>query len=243
MLSKFLRPGDRIELQMVEHQRKDEDSQRVFISEIHEILSEDQMEIVMPMEKTKLILLPVDVEYDLTIYAQHGLFQCFARVIDRYKSNNVYILVVELTTNLRKHQRREYYRYSCALDMSSRELEENEIKAVELREPFLLTPGLPIKRSVIVDISGGGLRFVSEQRSEPESLIYCSYSLLQNDNKKKEYQIVGKVLTVTELSNRRGTYEHRVQYVDLDKDVREEIIRFIFEEERKNRKKERYNDK
>lgn len=242
MLSKFLRPGDRIELQMVEHQKKDEESQRVFISEIHEILSEDQMEIVMPMEKTKLILLPVDVEYDLTIYAQHGLFQCFARVIDRYKSNNVYILVVELTTNLRKHQRREYYRYSCALDMSSRELEENEVKAVELKEPFLLTPGLPIKRSVIVDISGGGLRFVSEQKYEPESLICCSYSLLQNGTKKL-YEIVGKVLTVTELTNRRGSYEHRVQYVDLDKDVREEIIRFIFEEERKNRKKERYNDK
>ncbi len=242
MLSKFLRPGDRIELQMVEHQKKEEDSQRVFISEIHEILSDDQMEIVMPMEKTKLILLPVDVEYDLTIYAQHGLFQCFARVIDRYKSNNVYILVVELTTNLRKHQRREYYRYSCALDMTSRELEENEIKAIELKEPFLLTPGLPIKRSVIVDISGGGLRFVSEQKYEPDSLIYCSYSLLQN-KQKKQYEIVGKVLTVTELSNRRGTYEHRVQYVDLEKDVREEIIRFIFEEERKNRKKERYNDK
>lgn len=242
MLSKFLRPGDRIELQMVERHKKDEESARVFVSEIHEILSEDQMEIVMPMEKTKLILLPVDVEYDLTIYAQHGLFQCFARVIDRYKSNNVYILVVELTTNLRKHQRREYYRYSCALDMSSRELEENEIKAVELKEPFLLTPGLPIKRSVIVDISGGGLRFVSEQKYEPESLIYCSYSLLQSGTRKK-YEIVGKVLTVTELSNRRGSYEHRVQYVDLDKDVREEIIRFIFEEERKNRKKERYNDK
>lgn len=242
MLSKFLRPGDRIELQMVERHKKDEESSRVFVSEIHEILSEDQMEIVMPMEKTKLILLPVDVEYDLTIYAQHGLFQCFARVIDRYKSNNVYILVVELTTNLRKHQRREYYRYSCALDMGSRELEENEIKAVELKEPFLLTPGLPIKRSVIVDISGGGLRFVSEQKYEPDSLIYCSYSLLQN-GEKKLYEVVGKVLTVTELSNRRGSYEHRVQYVDLDKEVREEIIRFIFEEERKNRKKERYNDK
>lgn len=242
MLSKFLRPGDRIELQMVEHHRQNEDSQRVFISEIHEIISEDQMEIVMPMEKTKLILLPVDVEYDLTIYGQQGLFQCFARVIDRYKSNNVYILVVELTTNLRKHQRREYYRYSCALDMANRELEENEIKAIELREPFLLTPGLPIKRSVIVDISGGGLRFVSEQKYEPESLIYCSYSLINKDQK-KQYEIVGKVLTVTELSNRRGSYEHRVQYVDLDKDVREEIIRFIFEEERKNRKKERYNDK
>ena len=242
MLSKFLQPGDRIELEMVEHNKGNEDSHRVFVSEIHEILSEDQMEIVMPMEKTKLILLPIDKEYDLTLYGQNGVFQCFARVIDRYKSNNIYLLVVELTTNLRKHQRREYYRYSCALEMCSRELEEKEVKAVELKEPFLLTPGLPLKRSVIVDISGGGLRFVSEHKYEPDSLVYCSYSLL-NHNQKKKYEIVGKVLTVTELANRRGTYEHRVQYVDMDKEVREEIIRFIFEEERKNRKKERYNDK
>lgn len=240
MLSKFFRPGDKIEIRMLDHQKSSEDSGRMFVSEIYEILSEDQMEIMMPMEKTKLILLPVDKEYDFVIYGQHGLFQCFGRVIDRYKTNNVYILAIELTSNLRKHQRREYYRYSCALDMASRELKEDEIRAVELKEPFVLTPGLPIKRSVIVDISGGGLRFVSEQRYEPESLIYCSYSLLSKE-KLKQYDIVGKVLTVRELANKKGMYEHRVQYVDLDKDVQEEIIRFIFEEERKNRKKERYN--
>ena len=46
---------------------------------------------------------------------------------------------------------------------------------------------------------------------------------------------------VKELENRRGMFEHRVQYYNLDVNTREEIIRFIFEEERKSRKKERLN--
>ena len=46
---------------------------------------------------------------------------------------------------------------------------------------------------------------------------------------------------VRELENRKGTFEHRVQYYNLDVNTREEIIRFIFEEERKSRKKERLN--
>ena len=53
--------------------------------------------------------------------------------------------------------------------------------------------------------------------------------------------MVGKVLAVRELENRKGTFEHRVQYYNLDVNIREEIIRFIFEEERKSRKKERMN--
>lgn len=216
-----------------------EESRRIYLSSVHEIIASDQMEVVMPMEQTKLILLPVDTEYDVTIYGQTGLFQCFARVVDRYKSNNVYLLALELTSNLRKHQRREFYRFSCALEMCSRTLEEEEIKAVDEKRPYALTPGLPIKRSVIVDISGGGLRFLSTQRYEPGSMLYCSYHLLKN-GEKKQIEVVGKVLTVNELDNRRGTYEHRVQYVNVDVDTREQIIQFIFEEERKNRKRERF---
>lgn len=241
MLSKFISPGDRIEMQRVERLKgaDAEESRRIYLSSVHEIIAEDQMEVIMPMEKTKLILLPVDTEYDVTIYGQTGLFQCFARVVDRYKSNNVYILALELTSNLRKHQRREYYRFSCALEMCSRNLEEEEIKAIDEKRPYVLTPGLPIKRSVIVDISGGGLRFLSTQKYEPDSMIYCSYHLLKK-GEKKQIEVVGKVLTVNELENRRGTYEHRVQYVNVDVDTREQIIQFIFEEERKNRKRERF---
>lgn len=240
MLSKFVAVGDKIELRSVDRvwEGNQEAEPKMYGSTVHDLLSEDTMEIIMPMEQTKLILLPVDSEYDLIIYGGTGLYQCFARVIDRYKSNNVYILVMELTSNLRKYQRREYYRFSCALDMCSRNLEEEEIQAIEKKVPYVLQPGLPLKQSIIVDISGGGLRFVSEQMYELDSLIYCSYHLVRGGERKK-FEVIGKVLAVKELGNRRGTFEHRVQYYNLDKDTRENIIKFIFEEERKERKKER----
>ena len=134
MLSRFITLGDRIELRGVDRSRIAEDeNQRIYYSTVHEILSEDTLEITMPQEQTKLILLPVDSEYDLVFYGETGLYQCFARIVDRYKSNNIYILRVELTSNLRKYQRREYYRFSCALEMCARNLEEEELQAVEAR--------------------------------------------------------------------------------------------------------------
>lgn len=235
MISKFIEPGNKLEIRTVEW---DEESPKCYDSQIYDILGENQLEIMMPMEKTKLILLPVEKEYNLVFYTENGLFQCLARVIDRYKSNNVYILVMEMTSNLRKYQRREYYRFSCALEMCSRNLEEEEIRAIEEKSPYSLTPGLPLKRSVIVDISGGGLRFLSGQHYEPGSMIYISYHLAVG-GRKKEYELVGKVLSAQELEKKPGSFEHRVQYVDINEAVRDEIIKYIFEEERKNRKKER----
>lgn len=241
MLSKFITVGNKVELQAVfrNPDPQSEQKKRIYYSQIHEILSEDTMEIVMPMEQTKLILLPVDGEFDMMLYGETGLYQCFVRIIDRYKSNNVYLLVVELTSNLRKYQRREYYRFSCALEMCARTLESTEIGALEEKLPYALTPGRPMKQSVIVDISGGGLRFISSQCYEAESLLYISYYLLKNNEERKQYEVVGKVLNVKELENRPGTYEHRVQYVNMDRDTREDIIKYIFEEERKHLRRER----
>ncbi len=236
MLSKFITEGDKIELQIVEKSGSDlkADYSKTYLSMVHEIISEDTLEIIMPMEQTKLILLPVDCEYDLVFFGQTGMFQCFARIKDRYKSNNMYILLVELTSNLRKYQRRDFYRFSCALDMGARTLEKEEIYTMEEISPYFLQPGLPLKRSVIVDISGGGLRFLSEQKYELESLLYCCYHLLK-DGVRKKYEVIGKVLAVSELDNRPGVFEHRVQYYNMDVNTREEIIQFIFEEERKSR--------
>lgn len=241
MISKFLSPGEKLELQILEHARQgsDDDNKRIYYSQINDIISEDRLEITMPMEKTKLILLPVDTEYDMTIYTAQGLYQCFVRVVDRYKSDNMYLLVVELTSNLRKNQRREYYRFSCALEMCSRNLEEEEIQAIENKVPYSLVPGLPLKRSVIADISGGGLRFLSNQKYEPNSLLYCSYHLVIN-NVRKLYEVVGKVLYVREMENRPGVFEHRVKYINMEEEKREEIIKFIFQEERKNMKRDRF---
>ena len=240
MITKFIQEGCKIELQALERSKTlgADAPKKTYVTKLYEIVTDDTMEVLMPMEQGKLILLSVDQEFDCVFYGQNSLYQCVVRISDRYKSNNVYILLLEIVSNLRKYQRREYYRFSCVLEMGSRNLEKDELEVLEEKPNTLPIPekAIPMKNSVIVDISGGGLRFISSEKYDPESFIYCSYNLIINGEKKK-YEVVGKVLASKELENRRGTYEHRVQYYNMDSKTREEIIKYIFEEERKSRRK------
>ncbi len=239
MLSRFISEGMKLTLQAADSWGTKEDEEaKTYSTIVYEIVSEDCLEIQMPMEKAKLILLPVGKEYEVCFYAGAVLYKCFARVEDRYKRGTIYLLLLELTSNLRKYQRREYYRFSCILEMLSRNLEEQEIEVTsdKNKDTINLQPGLPLKRSVIVDISGGGLRFISTVRYEAGSLILCTYNLYIS-GQRQHYEVVGKVLAVKEMENKRGNYEHRVEYYNMDVKAREAIIKYIFEEERKNRNK------
>ena len=112
MLSKYVVVGNRVELQSVRRLKLNEESgneeRKVYTTKVYDIISDERIELLMPMEQTKLILLPVDGEYELCFYTDNGLYQCVAKVVDRYRDNNIYVLALDLTTNLRKYQRREY---------------------------------------------------------------------------------------------------------------------------------------
>lgn len=245
LLSKYVAPGCRVDIQEIEHSELEEgDEIRIngkgYRSKVLDILDEDRIEVLMPMEKSKVVTLPVDGEYDLYFFTEMGLYQCYARITDRYKDNNVYVMVMDLISNLRKYQRREYYRLSCALEMDSRPLEAEEVKLAEAGRREKKIPDLPLKQSIVVDISGGGMRFVADYAYEPDMLIMCRYRLLVG-KEEKEYSLVGKVLAVHEVENRPGSYEHRVQYINVDTEEREEIIKYIFDEERRTLRNQKRN--
>lgn len=240
MLEQYVYLGQRVELETVTRVMTDGQPQQlrnVYSSKVYDIVSQERLEILMPYEQRKLILLPVDSEYTMFLYSDNGVYECNARIVDRYKTSNSYILVMELLTSLRKYQRREYYRYSCAIDLETRELDEEELE-------FLDTPlmefkqGLLMEKSVIVDISGGGLRFISSKKYKPDTLLYCKCDLgLEGES--DPYEIVGEVLHAIPLEKRPGYFEYRIQYHNIDNRKREAIIRYIFERERRSRKKEK----
>ena len=240
MIEQYVHLGQRVELETVTRIIADGEPQqlkKVYSSKVFDILSSERLEILMPYEQRKLVLLPVDTEYTMYFYVENGIMECSARIVDRYKTSNTFILVVELLTPLRKYQRREYYRYSCALELETREISEEERTFIDT--PLMeFVQELPLEKSVIVDISGGGLRFISRQRYKEGTLLYCKYNL-SDDEEQKMYEIVGRVLHVMPLEKRPGYFEHRIQYHNIDNRKREEIIRYIFEQERRNRKKEK----
>lgn len=240
MLSNYVMPGDRVELTNLRSTGKtgeEEQDKKVYKSQINDILSEDCLEITMPMDKTKLQLLPVDAEYMMYIFTANGVYRCKVRVSQRYKSGNLYLLSMDLTSNLSKHQRREYYRYECALELEVRTLSTLETEALQKNEPFFAEE-LPLNKGIIVDISGGGIRFVSGTVFEPDSVLYLRFKLLHLDGP-KDYRLAGRLLTVKKMENKPGLFENRVQFMNMEQKEREEIIKFIFEQERKQRKREK----
>ena len=238
MISKFVQVGNKIEIESIKKTTGElgEVTRKTYRSELYDIESEDIIKIAMPMEQSKIVLLPGDAEYSLCFYTPNGLYQCLARVVERYKSNNLFVLSMELETDLQKYQRREYYRLNTVLDMKSKAIDENEKSS--LAQVQFIDTDLTFDNGTMVDISGGGARFISKVKYTEGSLIRFVFSLFVN-GLVTEYKLVGKVLKSSPIENMEDQFENRIQFVNMLNDDREAIIKYIFEEERKQRHRER----
>ncbi len=88
MLSKYVVVGNRVELQAVRRLNigsvdLGHEERKVYSTKVYDIISDERLELLMPMEQTKLILLPIDGEYELYFYTANGLYPCLARVVAR----------------------------------------------------------------------------------------------------------------------------------------------------------------
>lgn len=236
MIEKFIAPGDKLEMKSVQEEASPEQETEIklYKSTVYDVSEDGKILMVMPMEKAKLVLLPVEGEYEVCFFSHGGMYNANVRVVDRQKINNTYVLVTEMITNLHKYQRREYYRFNCIVEMLTRELAKAEEEAFEKQLGYLVSE-TDMKRGVIVDISGGGLRFVSRHPFQEGKVLYLRFKLPINEQE-KEFSLAARVILSREIEKRQNEYENRVKFLYIDNTTREEIIKYIFDEDRKKRK-------
>lgn len=242
MLSNIINAGDKIDLYLKESRLSNEKKttpRRIYKSMIYDITGESEIRIAMPFESGKVILLPVDGRYIMDFYTNGGIYQSYGKIIDRYKDKNLYVLVVELISKLEKIQRREFYRFNCSLELSIALISEKELsfesieKIEESREVALVW-----SETCIADISGGGIRFISDTIFGRDDYVICKFKLFVRHSI-KEFIVKGRIITSEKLVNVDKKYENRLCFIDMSKEDTEDIVRYIFEEERrlqKNRK-------
>lgn len=237
VLSKYVKPGVRVDITPLEKRKalaSDEEGVKQYKTRVYDLISEEELQLNMPFENGRLILLNVGKEYELCFFTDSGLYQCSAMVTERFKSNNVFIVSLELTSPLRRFQRREYFRLNCILDMKCRALGEKADENMSKVEIF--DADFTMEDGTIVDISGGGVRFLSSHRHEQDTSILFSFNLAIG-GKDVQFKVIGRIIASTQAGN-GGKYENRVQFTDIPAEDRESIIKYIFEEERKIRRKE-----
>lgn len=231
--------GNKIELINLEEVIKNEENKHVYISKIYDILAPDSIQIAMPIYDGKIVPLPVNEKFAACFYTDKGLLQCNVLITSRYKSGNLFFLEVMLLGELKKVQRREYYRYNCVLDARIRTVSDHEfmVGQPEIQEN---DPDAPVEimwdNIKILDISGGGAKIASKKHYERNTTIKITFMLLIVDEV-AVFDLYARILASNLMKGRDDLYEQRMEFMKISQEDRDKIIRFIFESERVARAK------
>lgn len=238
MIKKIIGEGSKVELQRAGHHvtKKDEQQATVYHSLVCEILDDEQIKITIPLEQGRLVPLPVKSIYYASFYTTGGVYQAKVVVKDRFKEDNVYMMIIELISDLKKFQRRQYYRLNCMMDIRFKLLQDKEETEFEKEGNILENPA-DYKDGTALDISGGGMRFISEEKIEKDSDIFLVIQVHYEDGS-KEYGLNAQIISAQPVKQRDDLYEYRVEYKNIQGKIREALIKYIFDEERKQRKHE-----
>lgn len=251
MISNVVTVGDKIDIYTLGKDGEKKNSP-VYVSQLLDFENKDLAKVAVPTVNGHLVPLQIDETYLFCFYTSRGLFQCNAVIIDRYKDGNLAILAVRFITEIVKYQRRQYYRLQCAIDIRCRLItKEEEILEQKLLGNHFRSEGEKAscvdeynrltslwQSAVVTDISGGGARFNSNCHFKPEDRIKIDIAF-EISRQFKQYQLNSRVISSEPVQNRTNIYDSRVEFSEITTSERETIIKFVFEEERKRRKREK----
>ena len=152
----------------------------------------------------------------------------------------MYLLVMEIVEPPVKFQRREFFRISYIADMKFYRVtsEIAELQTTEELFHVVHDPevGLEACRGMVQDISGGGIRFVTDQIEEIGRYLVVELHL-SNDMVNEKFYLLCKVVSSEPMQEKEEKFSNRAKFIYKDLKDRETIVRFVFEEERRIRKK------
>jgi c-di-GMP-binding flagellar brake protein YcgR len=183
----------------------------MYSSQVQDVSRDGTLLVDTPVYRGHLVPIRVDSIVQVIYFTKQGLFIFYAKVLNRF-SGSIPLLELMPISGVERLQRRKYFRLEKLIPFTYKIVGEDEEY-----------------RGMIQDISGGGLRCQVDKKLEIGTQIECSFTL------DEEVKVIGKVVRYEE-SLEKG-YEIGVCYVDIEEKMREKIIRYIFEEQRKIRQK------
>lgn len=240
--------GDKLDLVQVEKEEGKEKKQ--YTSQFLDFIEADKAKIAMPMENLRMIPLTVGDKYELSFHTSSGLFQCQCEIAERYKEGNIYILVVQFTSALEKCQRRQFYRLESIIDARYRSFsDEEERLLIKLKNNDFISETARTacekalekvqgnwQDATITNISGGGVRFNSKQEISKNGKLYMNIPI-QLNGEELLMELKARIVATAPVFNRTGLYETRVEFIEIPLDDRENIVKYVFEQERRKIKK------
>lgn len=221
-LKKMLQIGEKIEVRYYEGAIDSE--KRSCYSMIQDIISQDELVITIPMVKGNQIILPLGQEVEIVFFRDEGQYIFKAKIEKRFKKENVDLLKLNRISSIKRIQRRNYYRLNITLPISIKLLTDKDKQSQNFKEWL---------KTYTMDISGGGVRILLDRNIEKGSLLECKLKINDEDLLLKGEVVRSQLIQQYPITK----YEIGISFVDITEYQRDQIIGFIFEEQRKLRRK------
>ncbi len=240
-----LRPGTPIELSFASTNSDVENNievdRSIYISSVFGITKKAEIIFHIPTRKGHIVTIPMNVPFNAIFNTKKGMFQLTGEITKRGRLENFPVYVFEPHTELEKVQRRDYYRFQCLIPMKALPVPEDVALLPNMQlveddlEKFGNSYGSPVSGNIL-DLSGGGAKFTSNREVITDRYMYVSFRLVSHAINQTINVIAKKVRC--ELKTGSNMYEHRIEFLFKEPEDRETIIKYIFDEERRLRKKD-----
>ncbi|MCI8308150.1 MAG: flagellar brake protein [Lachnospiraceae bacterium] len=243
--------GNKINMVRMEDSLGIKTKPKQYVSQLLDIDVEKKIgKISMPIENKVIVPLELGDIYKIVIYTSKGLYQCMSKILKRYKENSLYVLDIQFVGKLEKYQRRQYYRLICDMTVAHRPQSEKEVRlqdklvADDFQSPEekqecideLSNMVFEWENGRVVDISGGGIKFNSPVKYENDDIIVLKITAAGLSG--EECIVNLRVIQSAKKESPSGRmFEIRGEFVDINNVMRENLIKYIFEEQRRIIKK------
>lgn len=226
-----LKLGNRVE--MVFKSRSGDDDTIEYASQILDFSDEGIM-CAMPIYEGHIVPLEKGKRFEGYFYSDNKIYRAMCSVVSRGKEEKLHLVEIKLDSALIRIQRREYYRLSCIMPATLRTVNDIKEGLDEVQDLILNEDNY---KCTIVDISGGGIRTFSKRQFEKNEVIYIKFILNFNSGD-KEVNILAKVMDSKRNPKDESMFESRLQFINISESDREEIVKYVFEQQRNILKKE-----
>jgi len=213
LVKEVINIGEKIEVVLQE--RTDGDPKACF-SMVQDVPQDDELLITMPMLRGEPVVLSIGQRVKINFFRERGQFYFEAEVIDRQRTETVHLIRVKQTSPIHRLQRRSFYRLKIKLPILFRLIDENESGSSGYIKAYT------------ADISGGGMKLLTNENLQPGQQIECRISIGEEDL----LDLNGLVVRVVPCVEGNHKFEVGIKFVNIFESDRDRLIRFIFQQQR-----------
>lgn len=215
-----LKLGTKVEITKIE----DKEYKFAHNSKLEEFLAPDEVIILTPISKGMIVRLPQNIKYTIIFKTKKGLFKNVMKIEEYFIKDGIPYMRIKLLEDTKRIQRRQCFRLETSIDFKFDIVEEKTEEVFYSDDPLL-------SNGRTEDISSGGMKFLSNEEVAEGDIVKIEFTLGE-----ELIYAIGVILHSENTINKPFKYCYKMKFEMIDKEDREYLSKYIFEEQRNNSK-------